>query len=272
MEIPIDAIPSENKPIDPALANLGYDLPKLPATFMMLGRCGSGKSSILWALLTKGYMKGKKKDKSVFHEIIVYLGSQDSVDAFKKLPCKNLIVLQEFDAADFENYLNDLRIHQMERLSHGKHPLNIAVVFDDFVGQALLKHHGGKASPLERIALTSRHECNMSLFFCSQVYKGTGFSSCSMRNNTTTYVISNMSNPEMLKIAEEHCQNYTPDQFIQIYNEAMKIPYNFLTIDYRRPLDDRIRERFTGSLKSKSILKKNGKKESDGEGSGSDVE
>ena len=270
-EIPVEAIPSENKPIDPALAQLPYDLPKLPGTFMMLGRCGSGKSSILWALLTKGYVKGKKKNKSIFHEIIVYLGSQDSISAFKSLPCKNLIVLQEFIPDDFEKYLEDLKKHQMERLAEGKHPLNCAVIFDDFVGQALLKHKHGKASPLERIALTSRHEANLSLFFCSQVYKGTGFSSPSMRNNTTTYVISNMSTPEMLKIAEEQSQNYTPDQFIQIYNKAMETPYNFLTIDYRRPLDDRIREKFTGKLNIKPKVE-HGKEESDSEGSRSDVE
>jgi hypothetical protein len=71
-----------------------------------------------------------------------------------------------------------------------------------------------------------------------------------MRNNTTTYVIANMTKPEVEKIAEEHCNNYTPDQFVEIYNEMMKVPFNFMVIDYRRPLDDRISERFTGSLKS----------------------
>jgi hypothetical protein len=71
-----------------------------------------------------------------------------------------------------------------------------------------------------------------------------------MRNNTTTYIIANMTKPEIEKIADEHCNNYTPDQFIEIYNEIQKTPFNFMVIDYRRPLDDRITERFTGSLKS----------------------
>ena len=71
-----------------------------------------------------------------------------------------------------------------------------------------------------------------------------------MRNNTTTYIIANMTKPEIEKIADEHCNNYTPDQFIEIYNEIQRTPFNFMVIDYRRPLDDRITERFTGSLKS----------------------
>jgi len=143
----------------------------------------------------------------------------------------------------------------------GKHPLNIAVVFDDFVGQALMKKDKmGKSSPLERLALTSRHECNMTIFLCSQIYKNTGFSIPSVRTNTTNYIIANMSKPEIEKIAEEHCQNYTPKEFIAIYEEIMKTPFNFMMIDYRRPLDDRITERFTGSLKSKTLEVKDASK------------
>lgn len=214
---------------------------------MILGRCGSGKSSILYSLLTKGYVH---KGKSLFDEAAIFLGSMDSVDTFESLPIKNKAILHEFNAEDFEQYVEDLRKHQLERLSKNKRPLNIALIFDDFVGQNLLKHHNGKASPLERLALTSRHELNASIFLLSQCYKNTGFSSPSMRNNTTTYIIANMTKPEIEKIAEEHCNDYTPDQFIELYNEMQKTPFNFMVIDYRRPLDDRITERFTGSLKS----------------------
>jgi len=253
MELPIDPIPSEtNRKVDPRLAKLKYPICKLPATFQILGRCGSGKSSVLWSLLTKAFIHRKK---SIFHEIIVYLGSMDSVETFKTLPCKNLIILHEFIAKDFEEYLDDLKKTQMDRINLGKAPLNIAVVFDDFVGQALMKKDKfGKASPLERLALTSRHECNMTIFLCSQIYKNTGFSTPAVRTNTTNYIISNLSKPEVEKIAEEHCQNFTPKEFIAIYNEIMKTPYNFMMIDYRKPLDDRITERFTGSLKPVKVI------------------
>lgn len=253
MELPIEPIPSEtNRKIDPRLAKMKYHICKLPATFQILGRCGSGKSSVLWSLLTKAFVY---RNKSIFHEIVVYLGSMDSVETFKTLPCKNLVILHEFIASDFEKYLDDLKKTQMDRINLGKAPLNIAVVFDDFVGQALMKKDArGRASPLERLALTSRHECNMTIFLCSQIYKNTGFSTPAVRTNTTNYIIANMSKPEIEKIAEEHCQQYTPKEFISIYNEVMKVPYNFMMIDYRKPLDDRITERFTGSLKSAKVL------------------
>ena len=245
MELPIDAIPSENKPRDKRLENLNYEnLPKLPATFCVLGRCGSGKSSILYSLLTKGYTYGKSH-KSVFDEAIIYLGTQDSIGAFQKLPIKNKIILDEFDPQDFQEYLDDLKTHQMERLDKNKPPLNTVMVFDDFVGQGLTKVHNHKSSPLERLALTSRHECNSSIFFCAQVFRNSGFSTPTVRNNITTYIISQMTSNEMRKVAEEHCQDLTPDEFIEIYETIMKKrPYNFMVIDMRRPLDARITERF----------------------------
>lgn len=253
-ELPIAPIPSENKPFDKRLSKLPFDtLPKLPATFMILGRCGSGKSSILYSLLTKGYVYGKSK-KSVFDEAITYLGSQDSITAFEKLPIKNHIVLQEFDPTPFEEYLDDLKTHQMERLEKNKAPRNTLMIFDDFVGQSLMKRHGTKSSPLERLALTSRHEANTTIMFCSQVYKNSGFSTPTVRNNITTYVISNMTRPEIEKIAEEHSQDLYPDEFIAIYDEIMKTPYNFMVIDYRRPLNARITERFHIPIKKPSRL------------------
>lgn len=273
-ELPIKPIPSENKPKDKRFGLMPFKhLPKLPSTFMILGRCGSGKSSILFSLLTEGYVYGKQK-KSVFDEAIIYLGSQDSIHAFESLPIKNKIVLQDFDADDFDDYLNDLKKHQMEKLEKNKSPLNTLIIFDDFVGHALMKRHKGKSSPLERLALTSRHEANCSLAFLSQVYKNTGFSHPTIRNNTTTYIISQMTRPEIEKIAEEHCNELTPDEFISVYDEIMRKPYNFMVIDYRRPLDSRITERFHIPIKKPSRLSRYAEEteESSTSGSGEDSE
>lgn len=223
---------------------------------MILGQCGSGKSSVLYSLLTEGYVYGKKK-KSIFDEGIVYLGTQDAIGAFEKLPIKNHIVLQEFDPDDFEEYLDDLKAHQMEKLGRNKPPMNTILIFDDFVGQNLMKHNKNKASPLERLALTSRHECNASIVFCSQVYRGSGFSHPVVRNNITTYILCQMSRPEIQKIAEELSGDMTPDEFIQIYDKVMaKKRYNFMVYDTRRPLDMRWTERFNTPIERPERLKK----------------
>ena len=231
------------------------NLPKLPANIMILGQCGSGKSSILWSLISEGYTWGKKK-KSIFDEGIVYLGTQDAVEAFKKLPIKNHIVLDDFDPDDFTEYLDDLKKHQMERLDKNKYPLNTIIIFDDFCGANLMKRKGTKGSPLERLTLTSRHECHASIVYLSQAYRNTGFSHPVVRNNITTYVLAQMSRPEVAKIAEELSGDMTPDEFIAIYDKVMaKKRYNFLVYDTRRPLDARWTERFHLPIEKPARLK-----------------
>lgn len=249
-ELPIAPIPSEFKPKDKRIDRLRYkELPKLPVTMVQLGRVGSGKSSILYSLLTEGYVYGKNK-KSVFDEMIFYVGNKESNHALSKIKCDNKCILHEFDNDTFEDYLENLKTHQLERLEKNKHPLQVACVFDDMAGVQLLKKQKGKSySVLERLLLTSRHEAHCSIFFLSQVYKAGGFTTPLCRNNVMCWTISNMSKPEMEKIAEDHSQQYSAKEFLAMYNAAMaRTPYNFITIDYRRGLNERIWERFSHPL------------------------
>ena len=251
----ITPMPSEFRTPDKRLAELDPALPKLPTTCVILGRVGSGKSSCLYSLMTRGYVyygKGRdgkpgKKAKSVFDEVVCFVGNGEADEGFRQIPCKNLVICHSFDSESFESYLEDLKKHQLERLEKGKPCLNVAILFDDMAATQLLKKVNG-ASPLERLVLTSRHECNATIFFLSQVYKGSGFATPIIRNNTRTWVIYNMSAPEVEKIAEEHSNHLTPDGFTQVYNEMMKRKYNFMSIDYSRPLDARIWERFEGAI------------------------
>ena len=67
------------------MAELDPALPKLPTTCVVLGRVGSGKSSCLYSLMTKGYVyygKGKKA-KSVFDEVIVFVGNGEADEGFR---------------------------------------------------------------------------------------------------------------------------------------------------------------------------------------------
>jgi hypothetical protein len=234
-----EVCPAENKPKDKRFDKMEAQfLPKLPATFYILGSCGSGKSSILWTLLTKGYVYGSK-NKSVFDEALIYLGTQDAKASFEKLPIKNKLILEEYDPVSFETYQNDLKAHQMQRLEKNKSALNSLIIFDDFVGAGLMKKPRPNAPPpVEKLALTSRHECNATIMFCSQIYKNSGFSAPSVRNNITTFIVSRMSHQELVKIAEELSENYEVDEWLEYYDQAMKTPYNFVVLDRRRPITE----------------------------------
>jgi len=248
-EIQWCVIPAEEKPKDKRMAKLEHQyLPKLPATFYVLGKCGSGKSSILWSLITDGYTyKDKSKKKSVFDEALVYLGTLDAKEAFEdKLPIENKLVLDTFDVTTFDDYMTDLKEHQMEKLAKKKPLLNTLLIFDDMVGENLMKKpHPNVAPPIEKLALTSRHEANCTIFFCSQVYRNIGFSKPSIRNNITTYIVSKMGRKELKKIAEELSDEYEEDEWLFHYDTCMaKQPYNFLTYDHRRPEGAKWMERF----------------------------
>ena len=239
-DLDYEVCPAENKPQDKRIEKIEAKfLPKLPATFYILGSCGSGKSSILWTLLTKGYVYGKQK-KSIFDEALIYLGTLDAKPAFEKLPIENLLIMDEYHPQPFEEYQNDLKKHQMERLEKKKAPLNALLVFDDFVGAGLMKKPRPNAPPpVEKLALTSRHEANTTLAFCSQVFRNSGFSAPSVRNNITTFIVSRMSHQELVKIAEELSEMYEPDEWIEHYEMAMaQEPYTFVVLDRRRPINE----------------------------------
>jgi len=234
----IEIMPSEKKPKDKRLDKLPYDfLPELPATFLILGSCGSGKSSCLWSLMSKAYVHGPKK-KSVFDELVVFLGTMDAVASFEKMPVKNKVILTDFDPVVFDEYCDDLKKHQLERLGEGKAPLNTCIIWDDFAGGNLLrKSKVGNASPIEKLVLTSRHEQNATMIYCSQMYKNTGFTSPAVRANITTIILYKMARNEVRKIADEYAEQYEVDEFIDIYDKYMATkPYVFVVWDRRRDM------------------------------------
>jgi hypothetical protein len=246
----IEVMPSEKKPHDKKLDDIPEFLPKLPATILLLGSCGSGKSSCLWSLMTKGFVYGKGK-KSVFSELVVYLGTLDAKSSFEKMPVENKLILTEFDPVAFDEYQDDLKAHQLERLEKGKPMLQTCIIFDDMFGANLMKKSKvGDASPLEKLTLTSRHESSASIFYAAQAYKNGGFSSPAVRANITTIILYKMARNEVRKIAEEYAEQYEVDEFIDHYDRIIaKKPYNFLVWDRRRDMSkDRWTEGFTTPL------------------------
>jgi hypothetical protein len=117
--------------------------------------------------------------------------------------------------------------------------LNTAIIFDDFFGASLMrKSKVGSAAPVEKLCLTSRHEQNSSIFYCSQAYKNSGFTSPAVRANVTTIILYKMARNEVRKIAEEYAEQYDVDEFIEHYDRAIASkPYAFLVWDRRRPMD-----------------------------------
>jgi len=238
----VEVMPSEIKPKDKRFEKMNIKfLPELPSTFLILGGCGSGKSSLLWSLLSKGYVyKSKKgKVKSLFDEMLIFLGTLDGVSSFEKIPVPNKLILTEFEPVSFQEYQNELQAHQMERLEKGKPMLNSCIVFDDFFGANLMKKAKvNGAAPIEKLCLTSRHLSNCTIFYLSQAYKNSGFASPAIRANITTLIVCKMAHAEILKIAEEYSEQYSVEEWVEHYDRAMAAKkFAFVVFDRRRPMN-----------------------------------
>ena len=189
--------------------------------------------------------------KSIFDEALIYIGTLDAKTSFEKMPIENKLIMTDFEPVSFDEYQTDLKKHQLERLEKGKPMMNTAIIFDDFAGASLMrKAKVGGAPPIEKLCLTSRHESNCTLFYLTQFYKNTGFTSPAVRANITTIILYKMPINEVRKIAEEYAEQYDIDEFIGHYDRAMaRRPYNFLVWDRRRPMNaDRWTEGFTTPL------------------------
>ena len=85
---------------------------------------------------------------------------------------------------------------------------------------------------------------NISLVFITQSFFSVPKDA---RFNTTHYFIMKISNKrELQNIAINHSADIDYQDFIKIYRECIKEPYNFLTIDTKLPASDPLR--FTKKL------------------------
>ena len=83
------------------------------------------------------------------------------------------------------------------------------------------------------------------LFFCSKY----------VRINGTHYVIFKLNNQrELQNIAINHSADIDYKDFVKIYRDCIKKPYNFLTIDATQPINDRFRKKIFFSFIKMTII------------------
>jgi len=237
MEPEIHPIPSENIGEDKKFDKLPHKdvLFKPPFTCAVIGAIGSGKSSFGFSLLDKHY-------KNYYDEVVVLCGTIDSKESWENIHQKNVLFLNAFEENAFEEYLDNLEADQEERKKKGKYPFRCCLVMDDIVFQGFNKH---KAGTLDRLFMTCRH-FNITVIIMLQHSKQI---SASMRNQIMYWVLFRMTQNDMEKIADEHSNFLTSDQFKSLYQSIIaKGRHEFMIIDYKAPFENRFRHRFTKVL------------------------
>lgn len=205
-------------------------LPPTPCTAIIYGAIGSGKSSLLYSWL-------KNLFPNYYSECIIFCGSADSKEAFESLPQKRVVFLTDYDDEAFTDYINLLKTDQLERMAAGKAPLNIFIGMDDIVFSQSISSKG-KPSMAERLMLICRHELNATVIIAVQHSKQVN---PAMRNNTLLHILTRLQRNDLQKVAEAHCNHLTEKEFMAMYHDVTKEPYQFLVIDYKAPPSKRFR-------------------------------
>ena len=126
----------------------------------------------------------------------------------------------------------------------------IQIVFDDLIADIMSNK---KFQAIIKELFIRCKKLNISLVFITQSY----FSiPKDVRLNSTHYLILKINNrKESQKIAIDHSADIDYQDFIKIYRECTKEPYNFLTIDTMLPASDplRFRKNLFDSYKNDNI-------------------
>ena len=110
---------------------------------------------------------------------------------------------------------------------------NVVIVFDDMNTDIMTNK---KNSGYNKKLFIRCRKLNISLAFITQSYFSVPKE---VRLNSTHYLIMNINNKrELQNIANNHSANIDYQDFMKIYRECTKEPYNFLTIDTMLPASD----------------------------------
>lgn len=234
----IKPIPSELLPEDKRFKKLKHHkvLFKPPFTAVAIGAIGSGKSSFGYSLLNDHYA-------NYFDELVVLSGTIDSKESWEKIKQKKVVFLDGLDERSFSDYLRQLEQDQEERKQKGKFPVRVCLVMDDIIFENFNRN---KAGVLEKLMMTCRHYF-ISILLMLQHSKQI---SPAMRNQIMYWCLFRLTKNDLEKIASEHANYLSTDEFIDMYHQVQsKGKHEFLVIDYKAPMEDRFRHRFTKILR-----------------------
>lgn len=207
-------------------------LPKLPASYLVVGRSGSGKSTVLYNLLTSKELLGE-----VFNYIFVF-SDVHTDDILKKLELPDENYIHDFDESTVEGILkkieNKIDDQGMEVVAKD---MKIAFIFDDILNRQKFL----KSDIMRKLASANRHYL-VSWFILTQYIRAIP---PVIRQNASAIIFFPGSLAEVEKLAEENCEPMmTKKEFIEIVQHATNDKHSFLFINRKSENGQRLRKGF----------------------------
>ena len=124
-----------------------------------------------------------------------------------------------------------------------KRKRKVLIVFYDMISHVMPDK---KAQQVLKELFIRCRKSNISLCFLTQSYF---IVPKDVRLNCTHYIIFKLNNKrELQNIAINHSAYIDYKDFVKIYRDCTKEPYNFFTIDTTQPTDKRFKKNFNDSL------------------------
>ena len=202
-------------------------IPDHPYRFLIIGGSGSGKTNTLLNFINeqndidKIYLYARDLNEPKYKVLIEKLenaGIKHLHDPNACIECSNTM-------DDVYENINDYNLSRKRK---------ILIVFDDMIADIMT--HKKFQSIIKELFIRCR-KLNISLVFITQSY-------FSVPKNSTHYLIMKINNKrELQNITINHSADIDYQDFIKIYRECTKEPYNFLTIDTTLPASNPLRFR-----------------------------
>jgi hypothetical protein len=211
-------------------------LPKLPASYLVVGRSGSGKSTVLYRLLTSKELLGE------YFNFIFVFSDVKTDDILQKLNLPDENMITDFDEAKVESIIDSIekKIKDETMEQFGKE-YQICFIFDDILG----KQRFLKSNIMRKLASANRHYC-ISWFILTQYLRGIP---PTVRQNASAVIFFPASMAEVERLAEENCEAMmNKKQFIEVVQHATSEPHSFLFINRKAENGKRLRKGFNTIL------------------------
>lgn len=182
------------------------------STNLLIGRPGSGKTSLLYSLF-----KSKELFKKVFHSVFLFQPSHSRASMKDKL-FDQLPASQLYDELNYDNLSN-----VMDTIKEEDGKFNNCIIFDDMT--AYLKNKD--TFKLFKELVMNRRHLHTSIFFLVQTYHSIPKE---IRRLFSNLFVFRVSKNELETIFEELVEKHK-DSVLQISKLVFDKPYNFLYLN-----------------------------------------
>lgn len=210
-------------------------LPDVPFRMLIIGRSGSGKSSILSCAVALPSWYGNDFEGD---NIYIFTGSpgddkMERLIEFKEIPSGN--VFYDWNDAEVSIIYDNMVEEWNEAVKEGKRPKNTLFIIDDLSFTNKFRSENAKNSMMNKLYQNAR-KFNGSIIVTAQKYSSI---STPVRENANCLITFSSTNKQMALMESDF--NYLPNarDFEKVFREATNEKHGFLFVNVDAPIDKR---------------------------------